>query len=157
MTRRAEQLDQPCALAARQVAVDQRGKEHGGHPDDARHAVDGELSEGVARLGGQHQRQVLVAAQFGGGVHDAAHQEVFEVDGAVEVSAQTGEEIFELADSQRLEQDVLATGEHSVERGSRHARLVGDVLDRDLGETPAFAARLGRVEDARLGRVETHP
>ena len=119
-----EQLDQPGALAAWQVAVDQRGEEHGGHADDARQPVDRELAERVAGLAGQHQRQVLVAAQLVGGVHDAAHQQVLEVDGAVEVGAQPGEEVLELAHPQRLEQHVLAAGEHPVQRRPRHAGLV---------------------------------
>ena len=45
-----EQLDQPGRLAAGQVRVDERHEEHGGHADDARQAVDGELAERVAGL-----------------------------------------------------------------------------------------------------------
>ena len=65
--------------------------------------------------------EVLVAAQFVRGVHDAAHQQVLEVDGAVEVDAEPGEEVLELANPQRLEQDVFAAGEHPVQRRARHA------------------------------------
>ena len=143
-----EQLDQPGAFAARQVAVDQRGEEHGGNADDARQPVDGQLAERVAGLAGEHQRQVLIAAQFVRGVHDAAHQQIFEVDGAVEVGAEPGEEVLELAHPQRLEQDVFAAGEHAVQGGPRHAGLVGDVFDGDLGEAPPLAARLRGVEHA---------
>ena len=61
---------------------------------------------------------------------------------------QPGEEVLELADAQRLEQHVLAAGEHPVQRRPRHAGLGGDVFDGDLGDAPPLAARLGGVEHA---------
>ena len=82
-----------------------------------------------------------------------AHQQVLEVGGVVDVAGEAGEEVFELAHPQRLEQHVLAAGEHAVERGPRHAGLGGDVVDGDLGDAPALDAALGAVEHARLDRA----
>ena len=148
MTRRLSSSTSRAPSRRAQIAVDERGEEHRGDPDDARHAIDGELAEGFAGLGGKHQGEVLIAAQLEGGMHDTAHEEVFEVDRAVEVGAQPGEEVFQLADSQRLEQHVLAAREHAVQRGPRDPGLVGDVFDRDLGQAPPLAARLGGIEHA---------
>src|SRR4051794_26172026 len=58
------QLDEAGALPPREVLVDQRHEEHGGDADDPRQAVDGEGGERLARLGGQHDGEVVVDAQL---------------------------------------------------------------------------------------------
>ena len=62
------------------------------------------------------------------------------------------EELLELADPQRFEDHVLATGEEPVDRGPRDARRRRDVVDGDLGDAEAFATRLDGVEHPVLGR-----
>ena len=78
-----------------------------------------------------------------------AHEQVFEVVGGLDLAGEQREELVELAHPQRVEQHVLAAGEDPVQRRPRDAALGGDVVDRDLGETPPLAARLGGVEDPR--------
>ena len=102
--------------------------------------VDGELAQRLAGLGREHQREVLVGAQLAGRRDDGAHEQVLERVGALDLGAQDGEEVLELADPQRLEQHVLAAGEQPVDRRPRHARFGGDVVDRDLGDAPPLAA-----------------
>ena len=83
--------------------------------------------------------------------HHGAHEQVFEVVGALDLGRQHGEELVDLAHPQRLEQHVLAAGEQPVERGPRDAAVGGDVVDGDLVEAPPLAAQLGRIEDPRFG------
>ena len=74
-------------------------------------------------------------------------QQVLERVGGLDLDGEHGEELVDLANPQRLEQHVLAAGEQPIEGRPRHPRLGGDVVDRDLLEAPALAARLGGVED----------
>ena len=53
---------------------------------------------------------MFVGPQLVRGGDDAAHQQVFEVDGAIEMCAQDGEEFLELAYAQRLERTSLPPG-----------------------------------------------
>src|SRR4051794_37513118 len=98
----------------------------------------------------------MIAAQFVRRVHDTANQEVLEVGGPVEVDAEAAEELFELADTERFEQHVLAAWEKPVQRGPGDTGSRSDVLDGDLGHAPPFATRLGSVEHASLGGVHNH-
>ena len=68
--------------------------------------------------------------------------------------AQQREEVLQLADPHGLEQDVLAAGEHAVDRRPGHPGLGGDVLDRDLGDAPLLAAATGwlRARGPRANR-----
>ena len=109
----------------------------------------------VARLGRQHQGEVVVGAQLAGGDDDGAHEQVLERVGALDLGAQDGEEVLQLADAQGLEEHVLAAGEHAVDRRPGHAGVGGDVVDGDLGDPPPLAAPLGGVEHPRLRRL--HP
>ena len=91
-----------------------------------------------------------VGAQFAGGHHDRGNEQIVEAVGGLDLAGEECEELLELTHPQRVEQHVLAAGEESVQRGPRHAALGGDVVDRDLGESPTLAARLGSVEDSPL-------
>ena len=67
--------------------------------------------------------------------------------------AEPGEEVLQLAHAQRLEQHVLAAGEHAVERRPRHAGLGGDVVDGDLGDAPALDSSAWRRRARALPSV----
>ena len=72
MTSRATMSMSDPRLRPRQELVGERDEVRGGHPDDARQAVDGELAEHGARLGRQHEREVVVVAQLARGARDRA-------------------------------------------------------------------------------------
>jgi hypothetical protein len=93
---------------------------------------------------------MLVGTQLPRRCHDGRHEQIIEIVGGLHLVGEEREELFEFANPQRVEQHVLATGEESVQRGAGDTALGGDVVDRDLGEPPALAARLGRVEDPPL-------
>ena len=96
----------------------ERGEILGGDPDRARQALDGELAEHLARLGTEHDRQVLVGTQFAGRRDDQPNDEVLEIVDTFCLGGQTVEELGQLAHLQRAEQDLLATGKQAVQRGS---------------------------------------
>ena len=109
-------------------------------------------AERLAGLGGQHQGEVLVGAQLLGGGDDGAHEQVLERVGAVDVVAQDGEELLQLADPQRLEQDVLAAGEQPVDASPGTRRTSAAMSSMvTLANPHRSQQRLVGVEDAVLG------
>jgi len=146
-----QQFDEAGRFPTGQVRLDERDEEDRGQADDPRQAGDGELVGGLARLGGEHQCEVIVGAQLDGGLHDAAHEQVLEADCVVDVGAEPGQELLGVTHPQGVEEHVLAAGEQPVQRRSGHAGVGGDVVDRDLAHAPLLATPLGGVEHGVLG------
>ena len=108
-------------------------------------------------LGTEHDRQVLVGAQFAGCRDDQTHDEVFEVVDAGRLGGEPIEELGQFAHLQGTEQDFLATGKQAVQGGSRHAAGGGDVVDRDLGDAPLLTTPFGGIEYPRFSCARPHP
>ena len=76
--------------AGHAVRVQRGAGSRAGFPDAAYEGAGAVVADGPA---------VYEGAQLVCRVHDTAHQQVFEVDRALEVCAEPGEEVFELADA----------------------------------------------------------
>ena len=137
-------------VGARQVGGHPRQEQLVGEADDPRHAIDGELRQRFAGLGGEHQGDVLIGAQQLGGGDDRAHDQVVEGRRVDDLALELAEELLQLVHPQRLEEHVLAAREQAVDRRSRHPAGVGDVVDGQSVESPPLGARLGGVEDPQL-------
>ena len=73
-----DDVDEGPRLGPRQEFVGERNEVGGGDTDDPRETLDGELTEHCARLGRQHERDVVVVAQLTGGGGDRAHEQILE-------------------------------------------------------------------------------
>lgn len=143
-------IDQRSSLCWWQESVDEWGKVRRRHSEDARQPLDCELADYRSGLRRQHDRQMLIVSQLDRRAGDRTDEQVFEASRSIDVGQEHSEKMIEFVDPKCLEDDISPTWEHSVQRGSGDVTLPGDVVDRDLRNTPPLAASLHRIEDVDL-------